>query len=57
MTELEKDCVRSHTTVDRSTPKTLEHSRKALGLGDEQMALVMVDARELCEKFGGEGQT
>jgi HD-like signal output (HDOD) protein len=51
MTELERDCVRSHTSTDRSLAKTLECSREVLGLGEPQMALILTDAQELSEKF------
>lgn len=52
MTELERDCVRSHTSVDRSTPKTLEHAKRALGIDDQQMELIRSDAIDVIEKFG-----
>jgi HD-like signal output (HDOD) protein len=51
MSGVEKDCVRSHTNVDRSSPKTLEHSREALQLTDAQMELIRQDAAELTSKF------
>ncbi len=51
MTELEMDCVRSHTSVDRSSPRTLEHARKVLELDDEAIELLVADSRELVEKF------
>ena len=51
MSELEKDCVRSHTSVDRSTPKTLEHVATALQLGEPQLALIREDAAALIEQF------
>ena len=41
MTELERDCVQSHTTrTDRSSPKTLQYAREALQLSDDQMTLI-----------------
>jgi len=51
MSALEKDCVRSHTGVDRSSPKTLEHAAEALRLGEAQLALVRDDARDLIAKL------
>ena len=51
MTELEKDCVRSHTNVDRSGPKTLEHVATALQLGEPQLELIRTDAAALVEEF------
>jgi len=47
LTELERDCIRSHTTVDRSTPKTLEHARNALQITEQQMDLIRSDAEEV----------
>ena len=52
MTALEKDCVRSHTGVDRSPPKTLEHARNALQLTDQQMDLIRADAVVLKAEVG-----
>ncbi len=51
MSSLERDCVRSHTEVDRSPGKTLEHAREALQLTDAQMELIRRDAEELVEKL------
>lgn len=44
MTDLEKDCVRSHTRVDRSSERTLEHARDALGLGAAQIDRIREEA-------------
>ncbi len=52
MTSLEQDCVRSHTGVDRSPPKTLEHARNALQLTDQQMDLIRADAAALNAEIG-----
>ena len=54
LSELERDCVASHTSVDHSTPKTLEHAREALGLGDEQMQLIEREARQVLEQMEGD---
>ena len=51
MTELEMDCVRSHTSVDRSSPRTLEHARKVLALDDAAMETLTADAQEIVDKF------
>ena len=51
MTELERDGIRSHTTVDRSTPKTLEHARTALQITDQQMDLIRSDAEEVVQNL------
>jgi len=51
MTELERDCMSSFTTVDRSDPKTLEQAREALQLGDEQMRLIESDAAGLLSEL------
>jgi len=51
MTELERDCVLSHTEVDRSSESTLERSREALRLTDEQMALIREEAPSVLENI------
>ncbi len=51
MTSLERDCVRSHTAVDRSPGKTLEHAGTALQIEEAQMALIRRDAEALVEKL------
>ena len=40
MTELERDCVSSHSEIDRCTEKTLETARSALGIGEDVLASV-----------------
>jgi HD-like signal output (HDOD) protein len=52
MSLLEKDCVRSHTQVDRSPPRTLEHAREALQLNEAQMDLIRSDAAQIVEQLG-----
>ncbi len=47
MTALEQDCVRSHTNVDRSSPKTLQHAMTALQLNESQLDLIRADASVL----------
>ena len=51
MTSLEKDCLRSHTNVDRSTEKTLEHARTVLGVSDAQFEEMRTEADEVLEKL------
>ena len=51
MTELERDCVSSHTSSDRSSPKTLEHARGVLEIGDSEMAQVRGDVEALKGSF------
>ncbi len=51
MSELERDCVRSHSQVDRSPARTLEHAREALQLNDAQMELIRGDAASLVEQL------
>lgn len=51
MTALEQDCVRSHTSVDRSSPKTLEHAAAALHLNESQLEQIRTDARAFAEQF------
>ncbi len=53
MSELERDCVRSHTTVDRSTPGTLEQARESLQLNDQELDLIRREADEVREQLGG----
>ncbi len=55
LSEMERDCIRSHTGVDRSSEKTLEHAANALGLGAEQIELVRADAAQAVEALQGEG--
>jgi HD-like signal output (HDOD) protein len=49
---LEAACLQSHTSVDRSTPKTLEVARAALGLTDPQLELIRAEAGRLRERLG-----
>ena len=51
MTELERDCVLSHTQVDRSSESTLERSREVLKLTDEQMTLIRDEAPSVLENI------
>ena len=44
-------CLRSHTSVDRSGPKTLGHVTSALHLGEPQLELIRADAAALVEEF------
>ncbi len=53
LSELEKDCVRSHTSVDRSTPKTIEHAVGGLGLDDNQLELIRADAAKIAAELSG----
>ncbi len=41
------DFMESHTQVDRSRPKTLEHARRALSIDDEAMERIRAQAAEL----------
>jgi HD-like signal output (HDOD) protein len=52
MSALEADCVRSHTSADRSSEKTLQHAREALGFGEAEMQTVRAEAEELAERIG-----
>lgn len=40
MSDDEADCVRAHTSVDRTGDRTLDHAREALGLDDKKSALI-----------------
>lgn len=54
MTDEEADCVRAHTSVDRSGGKTLEHAQEALGLDDKAMDLIREEATEALATLNGE---
>lgn len=47
MTEAERDCVRAHTNVDRSTKATLKHAFDALGLDESKLLLIRTESKEL----------
>jgi putative nucleotidyltransferase with HDIG domain len=49
---LESACLQSHTSVDRSSPKGLEHARQALQLSDQQAGLIHDEAEQLKEQLG-----
>jgi HD-like signal output (HDOD) protein len=51
MSEMERDCVSSHSQSDRSGPKTLEHARAALQLSDQQMDLIRDEAVAVLENL------
>ena len=44
---VERACLSSHTEVDRSLPKTLEHATEALQLTPAQLELIEQEAGEL----------
>ena len=52
MTELEKDCLRAHSNVDRSSGKTVAHALKALDLDDAKKELIAGDVRTIAAEFG-----
>ena len=56
MTEGEADCVRAHTSVDRSSEKTLEHARTALGLIDATMELIREEAAATLAALASDGE-
>ena len=51
MTELERDCLGSHTEIDKSTPKSLEHAREALRIGEAQQQLIEREAAGLLSQL------
>ena len=55
MTEAEADCVRAHTSVDRTGQKTLVHAREALSLDEKSLGVIQKEAREVVEKFSLHG--
>ena len=54
MSEDEADCVRAHTSVDRSGDKTLEHARTALGLDEKAMGLIREEAEVAVAALAGD---
>jgi len=40
MSEDERDCIRAHTSVDRSGSETLRNARTALGLDEPSLNLI-----------------
>jgi HD-like signal output (HDOD) protein len=51
-TSLEATCLQSHTNVDRSRPRVLEHASQALCLGAAQLDLIKDEAAEIQENLG-----
>jgi len=45
------DCVRSHTNVDTSSPRTLEHAREALGIDEALLERIVAEAEGLDGKL------
>ena len=56
LTDIERDCLRSYTKIDRSSPQTLVHAGKALGIESKEMALIREEAATLMETMGGGGE-
>ena len=50
MSELERDCVVSHSQTDRSTENTLAAAREALQLSDQQLELIREEASAVLEE-------
>jgi hypothetical protein len=55
MTEEERDCILSYTTVDRSGAQTLVHAGTALGLDAKSMALIREEASQVLETLAAGG--
>lgn len=53
-TQDEADCVRSHTSVDRSGEKTLAHARQALGIDDAKMGALREEAARVVTALSSE---
>ena len=47
MTERERDCVRAHTMVDKSTPATLKHACEALGIDEATLMLIRQEGKNM----------
>lgn len=52
MSELEADCVRSHTNVDRTGSKTLANAREVLSLQEKELGLIRDEAEQALEGLG-----
>ncbi len=57
MTEEERDCVRAHTSVDRSGLSTLEQARRALGLEAATVLLIREEAEGVLNGLSEEAPT
>ena len=55
MSEGEADCVRAHTSVDRTGEKTLAHAREVLGLEEATMVLIQEEGGDVIAKLPGAG--
>ncbi|MHA7839555.1 MAG: HDOD domain-containing protein [bacterium] len=54
LTEEERDCIRAHTSVDRSGPETLRNARAALGLDEPTLALIQRESVAWMEQERGQ---
>lgn len=50
--ELEADCVRAHTNVDRTSGKSLVHAREVLSLSQESLDAIREEAEQALEGLG-----
>ena len=55
MTDREADCVRSHSSVDHSTAKTLVHAREALSLDEKALGLIREEVEQILENVSLSG--
>ena len=53
MTEAERDCVRAHTSVDRSSKATMTHACQALGLDESTLLQIRKEGGELLKTLPG----
>ena len=51
MSAAQADCVRSFTTIDKSTPKTLVAAREALSLDEKTLGLIRKESEEALEQI------
>jgi hypothetical protein len=47
MTEAERDCIRAHTSVDRSTKGTMKHACEGLNLDQTMLLEIRREAKEV----------
>ncbi len=53
MSEEERDCVRAHTSVDRSSKATLKHAFDALGIEESKLLVIRAEAKDVLSTLPG----
>ena len=52
MSEVEADCIRSYTTIDKTGAKTLIQAREALSLDEKTLGLIREESEQALERLG-----